>query len=83
MEIFEFDLNNVRNNLFEQEQLIKLILDNKENANYWSKTWHKFEDLVSNPEKFIDYLRNRFDIEFDEKLIKEGIVRWINDRLIS
>lgn len=72
----EFDFNNVRTNLFEQEQLIKLILDNRENANYWSKKnmAYKFEDLVSNPEKFIDYLRNRFDIEFDEKLIKEGIV---------
>jgi len=35
---------------------------------------YRFEHIVSNPEKFVDYLGNRLNIEFDDKLLLEGII---------
>ena len=52
------------------------IEENNNNAAYWSKRnmMFNFEHVVSKPESFVDYLMSRFDIEFDEDLLKKGIV---------
>ena len=72
----EFKFDEVTIDLNEEARLLKLIKENKINASYWSKKdmLYRFEHIVTNPEKFIDYLINRLNIEFDEKLLKEGVV---------
>jgi len=71
---FQFDEVTIDRN--EEERLLKLIKENKANATYWSEKdmMYRFEHIVSDPEKFVDYLRNRLNIEFDEKLLQEGII---------
>jgi hypothetical protein len=71
---FQFDEVTVDRN--EEERLLKLIKENKADATYWSEKdmMYRFEHIVTDPEKFVDYLRNRLNIEFDEKLLQEGII---------
>jgi len=72
----EFEFDEVTVHQKEEKTLLKLIKENKANAKYWSKRdmMYRFEHIVSNPEKFVDYLGNRLNIEFDDKLLLEGII---------
>ena len=38
------------------------------------KLMYNFENIVSKPNSFIDYLTSRFDIEFDSQLLKKSII---------
>ena len=35
---------------------------------------YRFEDLVSDPDSFVNYLTDRFKIEFDEDSLEKGII---------
>tara|TARA_A100001388_G_C28774474_1_gene506323 strand:- start:1983 stop:2978 length:996 start_codon:yes stop_codon:yes gene_type:complete len=72
----KFNLKESKTYKKEEERLINLIEENNNNAAYWSKRnmMFNFEHVVSKPESFVDYLMSRFDIEFDEDLLKKGIV---------
>ena len=72
----EFKFEDVRVDSKEELRLIKLLKENKHNASYWSDKgmMFRFEHIVSNPNSFVDYLKNRFNIEFDEKLLAEGLI---------
>ena len=72
----KFNLKESKTYKKEEERLINLIEENNNNAAYWSKRnmMFNFEHVVSKPESFVDYLMSRFDIEFDEDLLKKGII---------
>ena len=60
----------------EESKLLSFIKQNNEHASYWSKKklMYNFENIVSKPYSFIDYLTSRFDIEFDSQLLKKSII---------
>tara|TARA_B100000989_G_scaffold296445_1_gene279710 strand:+ start:352 stop:1347 length:996 start_codon:yes stop_codon:yes gene_type:complete len=72
----ELKLEDVEITAEEESRLTKLIEENKKNADYWSQKdmLIRFENLVSDPDPFIQYLKNRFNIEFNDKLLQQGIV---------
>lgn len=72
----EFNFEDSKISLLEEERLLKLLIENKENAQYWSKLnmMYEFENIVSNPNSFVNYLIDRFNIEFDEESLKKGII---------
>lgn len=72
----EFNFEDAKISLQEEERLLKLLIENKENAQYWSKLnmMYEFENIVSNPNSFVNYLIDRFNIEFDEESLKKGII---------
>lgn len=71
-----FDLESKKIDLKEEQRLIRLIEENKKHANYWSKKnmMFNFEHIVSNPRSFVEYLIARFNVEFDENILKKGII---------
>jgi hypothetical protein len=71
----EYDFESVSVDQFEEETLLKLINENKEYAAYWSEKGmlYRYEDIVTDPDKFVDYLKNRFHLVFDEELLAKGI----------
>ena len=71
----EFNFQDSKITLQEEERLLNLIKENIENAKYWSKInmMYKFEDIVSDPNSFVSYLTDRFNIEFDKDQLKRGI----------
>jgi hypothetical protein len=68
----------------EEDGLIKVITENKENAMYWSKKnmLFRFEHIVSQPKLFVDYMINRFNIEFDDEALDRSIIL-MNQRPVS
>ena len=72
----EFNFDQTRVDFEEEARLINLLNENKSNASYWSKInmMYRFEDLVSDPDSFVNYLTDRFKIEFDEDSLEKGII---------
>ena len=74
-EWYDPNLDGRKINSDEEHRLISLIDENNKNANYWQSrdklVW--FEHLVSDPKTFIDYLKNRFEVEFDQDRLIQGI----------
>lgn len=71
----EFNFQDTKITLKEEKRLLNLLKENIENAKYWSKInmMYKFEDIVSDPNSFVSYLNDRFNIEFDKDRLKKGI----------
>jgi hypothetical protein len=71
----DFKFENLRITPEEESELLKLCKDNLEASRYWSKKemLFRFEHIATDPYRFVDYLKGRFDIEFDEDLLKKGI----------
>jgi len=71
----EYNFDSVSVSKFEEETLIKLINENKKYAKYWNERgmMYNYENIVTDPEKFVAYLRDRFGLVFDEKLLEKGI----------
>lgn len=72
----EFNFEQTKINQTEEKRLIRLIKENNDNAEYWKSKdmLYKFENIVSKPKGFVDYLIERFDISFDLKKLEEGII---------
>ena len=72
----EFNFEDTKISLQEENRLIKLLKENIENSKYWTKInmMFKFENIVSNPDSFVGYLTDRFNIEFNTNSLKKGIV---------
>lgn len=71
-----FELSGVTVKHNEESRLLQLLAENKKNADYWAERdmVYRFEHIVSNPDGFVGYLKNRFPITFDEGLLQSGIV---------
>ena len=72
----ELKLDHISVETDEESKLLMFIKQNNEHARYWSKKklMYNFENIVSKPNSFIDYLTSRFDIEFDSQLLKKSII---------
>jgi len=72
----EFDFKDTSVGAEEEARLVELLKESKDNASYWSDKgmMFRFEHIVSNPNSFVDYMKDRFKIGFDEKLLAEGII---------
>ena len=59
----------------EEEKLIRLLSENRKQAEYWYQKdmLVQFEHLVSEPYKFVSYMKSRFEVEFDD-LLEKGII---------
>ena len=71
----EYDFETISVDQFEEKTLLKLINENKEYAAYWSEKGmlYRYEHIVTDPDKFVDYLKNRFQLVFDDELLEKGI----------
>ena len=71
----EFKFDDVRVKEKEEARLIDLLKDSRANASYWKDKgmMFRFEHIVSDPNGFVQYLKDRFNVKFDEKLLAEGI----------
>jgi hypothetical protein len=80
----EIMFDNTKIDSKEEDGLIKVITENKENAMYWSKKnmLFRFEHIVSQPKLFVDYMINRFNIEFDDEALDRSIIL-MNQRPVS
>jgi len=72
---FDFQFNDVSISKEEESVLNKLVRQNKAEASYWSRQdmMVTYESIVSDPDRFVTYLRDRFRIEFDEETLEKGI----------
>jgi hypothetical protein len=84
--IFEdLQLNELRIGKEEENELVNLLIQNKKNALYWSKRnmMVKFEAIVTQPNLFLAYIRERFkfdfDFDFDLKQLSKGL-KLVNQR---
>ena len=80
----DLKIDNVSIDKNEELQLVKFIIENKKNASYWSEKdmLYRFEHMVSDPDKFVNFLSNRFSLDFDDKLLAKG-VEMMNKRPIE
>lgn len=72
----EFNFDKTKIDPAEEDRLIKLLIENKDNATYWLKInmMYRFEKIVSDPNSFVNYLIERFNIKFDKESLRKGIV---------
>ena len=72
---FDFQFDDIALGEEEENALIKLIKQNKEDATYWSNKGMMFpyEYIVTDPYKFIEYLKERFGLEFNQEILEKGI----------
>ena len=72
----EFNFDKTKIDPTEEDRLIKLLIENKNNATYWLKInmMFRFEKIVSDPNSFVNYLIERFNIKFDKESLRKGIV---------
>ena len=72
---FEFQFDNVTIDEEEESKLFQLVKENKENSLFWSQKdmMFPYEIIVTEPDKFVNYLKDRFKVEFDNNLLEKGI----------
>ncbi|MBT7901984.1 MAG: hypothetical protein HN601_13685, partial [Candidatus Marinimicrobia bacterium] len=71
----KFEYDKLAADAEEQEKLLQLINKNKKYAKYWAEKdmLYHFENIVSDPNKFANYLEKRLGVQFDNDILEDRI----------